>query len=670
MKSVLSALLLLLFTSTPALANHLVDHIVEYDWLTMGKKTGHQTVIYDGNRVVMDFEFADRGRGPKIHDEVLLADDYTIITQTVSGHSYMGAQVSERFTLVEGVASWQSTDEQGSAKPNGSAFYLAGNGAPQTLEFLVKAILKAPNQSLNMLPGGIATVEKLLSTTLTLDKQQRKVSLYAINGLGFSSEYVWLSEDLQVFAFAGGWMNMVLKGWDAHLPVLEKHQEDASDQVLKNKAKALAMDLPGVTVISNVNLFTATTNKLIKNSHVAIKAGKIIAVGDAAIRYKAERVINGQGKTLMPGLWDMHAHIGLDDGLLNMAAGVTSVRDLASKHETIMRVSKLFGEGEVIGPTVYRSGFIDKKSEYSAPTGRLAETLEDALSTIDWYAEQGYPQIKIYSSIDPSWVKPMADRIHQHGMKLSGHIPSFMTTEQAINQGFDEIQHINMLFLNFLAGPKDDTRTPLRFTLVGDKAGELDLDSKAVNDFVALLKAKDIVVDTTVTIFETMFLNKAGQMDPAYAAVAEHLPINIRRSLMGASLDINADNEQAYAKSADAMLQLIKKLHDAGVRLVAGTDAMVGFTLHRELELFVKAGIANAEVLRIATVRAAKIAGQSHVGTIEVGKAADLILLDGNPLDNISDIRKVALVIKGERAYLPAKLHQSVGIKPFAQMKL
>lgn len=666
MKSFLSAFLLLLFTCPPLLASQ----TVEYDWLTMGKKSGHQTVIYDGNKTLIDFEFTDRGRGPKTHDEIWLADDHTIIKQTVTGHSYMGAEVFESFSISNGVASWQSTDEKASVKVKGKAFYVSANGAPQSLEFLVKAVLAAPNQSLNLLPGGIATVEKLLTTTVSLDKQQKQVSLYAVNGMGFTPEYIWLDTDLRIFALAADWMGMVAKGWDRHLPQLQKLQDEANDKTHTDKAQKLTISLPGVTLIEQVNLFTATNHKLIKNTQVAIKAGKILAIGKAASAYKANRTINGRGKTLMPGLWDMHAHISQDDGLLNIAAGVTSIRDLANKHDTVMRLGKLFESGEAIGPSVYRAGFIDKKTQYSAPTGHLAQTLEEALAHIDWYAERGYPQIKIYSSIDPAWVKPMAERIHHHGMKLSGHIPSFMTTEQAINQGFDEIQHINMLFLNFLAGPKDDTRTPLRFTLVGDKAGQLDLDSKAVNDFIALLKAKDIVVDTTVTIFHSLFLNRAGQLDAGYAPIADHLPTNIRRSLMGATLDITAENEQAYTQSAAALLKMIKKLHDAGVRLVAGTDAMVGFTLHRELELFVEAGIGNAEVLTIATAKAAKIAGQSDVGTIEVGKKADLILLDGNPLNNISDIRKVALVIKGERAYQPAKLYQSVGVKPFARMDI
>src|SRR5690606_24281251 len=166
----------------------------------------------------------------------------------------------------------------------------------------------------------------------------------------------------------------------------------------------------------------------------------------------------------------MHTHLSLEDGLLQIAAGVTTVRDLANDEQRLDEIRAAFDSGAAIGPHSWRAGFIDRKSPYSAPTGKLADSLDDALAMIGEYADKGYPQIKIYSSIEPDWVAPMAKAIHADGMRLSGHIPSGMTAERAVRDGFDEIQHINMLFLNFLAGPEDDTRTPVRFSLVAEKA--------------------------------------------------------------------------------------------------------------------------------------------------------------------------------------------------------
>ena len=123
--------------------------------------------------------------------------------------------------------------------------------------------------------------------------------------------------------------------------------------------------------------------------------------------------------------------------------------------------------------------------------------LEEALERVDFYADNGYIQIKLYSSIDPGWVEDIAERTHARGMRLSGHIPAFMSAEQAVRAGYDEIQHINMVFLNFLAGDREDTRKQLRFTLYGDEAGKLDLDSQEVEDFIALLREQNVTIDPT-----------------------------------------------------------------------------------------------------------------------------------------------------------------------------
>jgi len=353
---------------------------------------------------------------------------------------------------------------------------------------------------------------------------------------------------------------------------------------------------------------------------------------------------------------------------LQIAAGVTTVRDLANDPERLPEVRAAFDNGDVIGPRSYAAGFIDKRSPYAAPTGRLADTLEDALRMVEEYADAGYPQIKIYSSIDPDWVKPIAAAAHARGMRLSGHIPSYMTARQAVLDGFDEIQHINMLFLNFLAGPEDDTRTPLRFTRVAEKAGSMDLDAPEVRDFIALLSERRIVVDPTVTIFDSMFRHRSGELDPSYAMIADHMPPAVRRGMLGGDLDIDDSNAATYAHSADALLEMIGKLHAAGVPLVAGTDAMPGFTLHRELELYHRAGLSNADVLRIATLGSARVMGaETESGSINEGKRADFVLLARNPLDDISAVREPVAVFKGDRWFDPARLYEAVGIRPFTR---
>ena len=231
--------------------------------------------------------------------------------------------------------------------------------------------------------------------------------------------------------------------------------------------------------------------------------------------------------------------------------------------------------------------------------------------------------------------------------------------------GYDEIQHINMVFLNFLAGDREDTRKQLRFTLYGDKAGELDLGSAAVEEFIALLADNDVAIDPTAAIFETQLRHHAGDPDPTFAAVVDHLPATIARGLYKAEMNMGG-NDEAWEKSAQKQFAMLKKLHDSGVQLVPGSDHMAAFTIHRELEVYAEAGISNADVLRIATLDSARIVGvDDRTGSIAAGKDADLVLIDGNPLEDISAVRRATLVMKGSTLYRPEELYKAVGVVPF-----
>jgi imidazolonepropionase-like amidohydrolase len=647
--------------------------IRHYDWMTADQVSGSHVVQInpDGSRV-SDFEFNDRGRGPKIHEVIGTGEDGLLISLQVSGHSYMGAPVEETFSVTDGVAQWKSTLEAGEAPASG--YYWANDGTPEQQAHIARAMLASPTGQLELLPSGTAKIRKVTDKILKIDGADRTVSLYEISGFGFTPQYLWLDENNELFALAYGWMGLAPQGMQSVLPELQAIQDQAEEDYHRELAVRLTTRLPRIWILRNVSIVDVETGTIAHNKLVSVSGGKIFSIMDndqlamPPDDISQVRVIDGQGLTLIPGLWDMHTHLSLSDGLLQIAAGVTTVRDLANDPERLPVIRSSFDSGKVIGPNSFAAGFIDKKSPYSAPTGHLAESLDDALKMVREYAEQGYPQIKIYSSIEPAWVKPIAAEVHEQGMRLSGHIPSYMTAEQAINDGFDEIQHINMLFLNFLAGPEDDTRTPVRFTLVAEKAGTMDLNAPSVDEFVALLKEKGTVIDPTVTIFDGMFRHRSGELDPEYAMIADHMPPSVRRGMLAGELDITDANAAQYAKSADALLEMIAKLHQAGIPLVAGTDDLAGFTLHRELELYHQAGISNADVLKIATIDSARVAGVDYLtGSITKGKAADFVLLAGNPLEDISAVRRAVAVFKGDRWFDPALLYESIGVKPFTR---
>jgi len=210
-----------------------------------------------------------------------------------------------------------------------------------------------------------------------------------------------------------------------------------------------------------------------------------------------------------------------------------------------------------------------------------------------------------------------------------------------------------------------DTRTPERFTAVGANAAKLDLQSKQVNDFIALLLQHHTTVDVTLATFEGMFTGRPGRVSPDFAPVLNRLPAQVQRGAYTGGLSVTKNNDQLYKDSYRAMLRMTKRMYDAGIPILAGTDATAGIMLHRELELEVEAGIPPAKALQIATFNAARLLKQEKdLGSISSGKRADLVLVEGNPAEHISDIRRCRLVMKNGVVYKSADLYSAVGIKP------
>jgi hypothetical protein len=233
-------------------------------------------------------------------------------------------------------------------------------------------------------------------------------------------------------------------------------------------------------------------------------------------------------------------------------------------------------------------------------------------------------------------------------MRVSGHIPVTLRAHEAVEQGYDEIQHINQVLLNFYVKPDTDTRSLQRFTLIAENANSLDLDAQPFQDLLRLFVAHKTVLDPTLTAFEAQFTQMPGELNPSFAAIKDHLPITLRRGLYKSESEITKEMAPRWRASYAKMLEAVARFHRAGIQIVSGTDNVAGFAFQRELELYVKAGIPANEVLRIATWNGATYARVlSDRGSIERGKRADLILVDGDPTKDISSIR--SRIVRGNR---------------------
>jgi imidazolonepropionase-like amidohydrolase len=335
--------------------------------------------------------------------------------------------------------------------------------------------------------------------------------------------------------------------------------------------------------------------------------------------------------------------------------------DLESFPKRIAR----FDEGTELGPRVLKAGIIDGTGELAGPTTMRVDTAEQAIKDIDWYADHGYVQIKIYSSIKPELVPIMADHAHARGLRVSGHVPAFMSAKQFVESGADEIQHINFIELNFLFPEVKETRNRDRFIKVAEHAREFTPDKPQVREFINFLKQHHTVLDPTMDAFEGLFCGDPTAITPGLETIIPRFPPQIRRAMRSGALEVPPDKKDAYRESFPAMLRLLKALHDAGVTIIPGTDALAGYMLHHELELYVRAGIPAPEVLRMATLTSASVMGANKDrGIIAAGKLADMILVDGDPTKNIRDLDKITTVIKGGNVYDPAAIEKALGITP------
>ena len=637
-----------------------------YNFLLAGNKAGLAAVwaTPDGARHTF-FAFNDRGRGPSITTRVLL-DRAGIPTELdATGNDYLKGPVDEHFRLASGKATWKNKAEQGEKQLSGPGFYVPLDGVLSSE--MENALLAAPGNRLALLPEGEARIEKVLERAVEAGGKTRKVTLYEETGLSFTPNAVWLEEDGSFFAGGSDWAVLIRDGAESAWPALLEAQKARGAARGQEVARKWALELGDQVLIQHARLFDSESATVKDGMSVLLEGNRIVAVGpDGVISAPKANVMDVKGAMLLPGLWDMHVHLGdWDDGLLQIAAGVTSVRDMANDIDHLHNLKTKFDDGTLIGPRIIMAGFIDGRGPYQGPTKVFADTAEEAVAQVRRYKSLGYEQIKLYSSLKPELVPVIAAEAHGLGLRLSGHVPAYMTMQQAIEQGYDEVQHANFWFLNFLFEQVKDTRTPARFTAVAEHAAELDLRSARVQAFVRLLQEHHTVVDPTVTVFEDMFVARPGSIAPHMAEVADRLPAQIRRGMLTGGLPVPKGMDQRYRDSYQAMLRMLKMLYDAGITIVPGTDGLAGFTLHRELENYVAAGIPARRVLQMATLGAARVMKHDdELGSITPGKLADLIAVKGDPTANIADIRRVVAVIKGGVLYDPGKLYEELGVRP------
>jgi hypothetical protein len=276
-------------------------------------------------------------------------------------------------------------------------------------------------------------------------------------------------------------------------------------------------------------------------------------------------------------------------------------------------------------------------------------------------------QIKIYNSMNPEWVQPLATEAKRLGLRTVGHVPAFTTPDHMLEAGYNEITHINQLMLGWLLNPGEDTRSPLRLTAMA-RAADLDLSSARVSHTIALMKEKQAGLDSTISIIEQLMTSRAGTVPENAAAYLDHMPVGYQRYRRRSYVNFkDKAEEDRYDHAFAKVVEALALLHREQIPLWPGTDDTIGFSLHRELELYVKAGMSPAEALRVATYDCDRYLARDQLyGSIERGKQADFILTPGDPSKDIRALHSIRMVVKGGVVYFPSELHAALGIAPFA----
>lgn len=631
-------------------------------------RVGHLVATNEVNRVSIDFDYKNNGRGPTQTETIVFGASGLPVAWTVSGTTTFGSKVDEQFEWGPEKATWRDASGPGEAPTDLPVLYISQSASPWALGYYARQLLMTGNRTLPTLPSGEVKLEAGESLSVGEGDARIEVTTYALTGLDFTPDYVLLDAERRMFAMASSGIVVVREGYEAEAPRLRKLAADLGAARLEKIQSETARRFDGPLRFRNVRVFDPSTLALTGPVSVVVHAGRIAGVQpvDAPVT-PGETVVEGEGGTLVAGLYEMHSHTSQDGAILNLAAGITSVRDMGNDQDRLATLIARIEAGEIAGPRVHRSGFIEGRSPFSSNNGRLVESEAEALDAVRWYAARGFHQVKLYNSMKPEWSVAAAAEAHRLGLRVAGHVPAFSNADAMVEAGYDELTHINQIMLGWVLEDGEDTRTLLRLTAL-KRLATLDLESPRVRHTLDLIENRGVAVEPTIAIHENLMLNQDGDIPTGLADVFDHLPVGAQRNARRGWADMSAPGDaDAYRLAYGKLLDTLRRMRERGVLLIPGTDLGGSYHFHRELELFTQLGYSPAEVLKLATLDMARYLGEDQQsGSIERGKRADFFLVPGDPTADLKAIKSIRAVVKDGVLYLPSEIYPYFGIRPFA----
>jgi imidazolonepropionase-like amidohydrolase len=622
----------------------------------------------DSLEAKIDFKFTDRGRDVPLSATFRSAADLTPQGFEIKGSTSRLTTIDETVTIDSAKVQFRTRDRQSDfALPSGPFFTIAGY-APTTMQMLMVRYWATHGSpaKLATLPSGLVRIEARSEDTIEVGAKDERLERYTIEGLIWGRETLWFDANRNLVAAVTtdaefDHFEAIREGYESALGDFVGRAGTEGMNALAEISKGIASSRSASLAIVGGTLIDGTGSAPLADAALIVRQGRIVAVGPRSkvkIPHGAN-LVDATGKFVLPGLWDMHAHFEqVEWGPIYLAAGVTTVRDCGNEFEFITAVRDAIAKGHGLGPRLLLAGIVDGSGPMTIGVERV-DTPEQARQWADRYHAAGFQQIKIYSSVKLEQVRVIAEEAHRLGMTVTGHVPEGLNAYQVIEAGQDQINHVGYV-ADIMHAPLPDTASRLERY---QASANIDLDSPEAQKALSFLKLHHTVVDPTIALSE-FFTATTAKLPASFEPGVTHVAPELAEQLTDVAppSERSAISEKIFEKE----LAIVGALHRAGIPVVAGTDQTVpGYSLHREIELYVQAGFTPMEAIQAATVASARALGlEKQSGTLERGKRGDVIVIKGDPLEDIHNTRNVEYVITHGTMYRSAELWQSVGFKP------
>ena len=594
----------------------------------------------------------------------------------VMGYTPSGARVQTAVVVDEADILVTEGEESKRQKAPRQFFAITGS-LPATMHTLLFRYWTAQGhpKTLRVFPDRSVTIQYRGEDTVEVFGRKLSLKRYAVSGVLWCRETMWMDSEQRVVALITNYasndvpmpVQAVRDGYLAALPFFVKKAAEDDEAEFARLADRIAPPRHHKLALIGGTLVDGTGRPAVSDSTVVLDGDRIIAVGRRSeIKIPPDtETMDVTGKTILPGLWDMHLHSFTTGWVVGeLAGGITTARDCGSQFEFITAVRDAIHTGHGLGPRLLLAGTMDTSGEPTEGEMELRVlSPEDARQAVRRYHDAGFEQSKVFEDMTPDLLRIVTEESHRLNMAVTGHLPAELTPFQAIEAGMNGIEHT----MNVLPAFVPKGTVPPADVLGIDKlellALQVDLSSGQFKDAVQFFTEHKTVLDPTLVIGERYGHSNTTPMQTFQPGV-DKMPSELARPLK--ALGLPPASAEVWERAFDKELQIVGALHKAGVTIVAGSDARIpGHEFYRELELLAKAGLTPMEAIQSATIVPARVMKlDKELGTIQPGKRADLIIVDGNPVENISEIRKVKTVMKGGRMYEAAALWESIGFKP------